>query len=626
MKWRIMFMFFLIVFITMAVSGVFIIYRMAAAQIRIAREDCADIAGSLARSTDLSEYDVLRAGDESLIHMVSQWQSGAEYEIYLFSIDGDLIASTTGYPGERAAPDNFDRTVLAGATAGRVSESRQQLKSGIRVINYSYPVENHAGIPVGAVYVREDISSIEDTVRQACLIFLQAMAAALLLSAVLSFLFTGTITRPVNRLTEGAEKMAAGDFDRTIQVSSCDEIGRLSVAFNSLGREISGRIDEITDEKAKLETILRYMADGLIAADIHGAIIHINDEARALLDIREPRETLQFSAVMHRLGKEDISDGIRQTTSSEVISEMIQYNDHSLSVRYVRVTDETQKDMGVIMLIQDVTERQRLDQMQKDFVANVSHELRTPLTTVRSYTETLLGGDVDPETQRSFLTVIEDEAERMTHLVSDLLQLSRFDNQRISMNFVRLDLNALLLVCVRKVRLMARAKDQDIVCSFNEDAHIDVTADRDRMQQVVLNLLTNAIKYTPDGGQILVESSREGNAARFMVRDNGIGISQGDISRIFERFYRVDKARSRAMGGTGLGLSIARNIVQAHNGTITVDSTEGSGTLVTVMLPLAQNMVEGETSAGRVGTDAEQRDEQETVQEEKNTEGPGGSL
>ena len=280
-----------------------------------------------------------------------------------------------------------------------------------------------------------------DTTNESKVIFLQAMFIALLITAILSFFITSSITAPINDLTEKAEKMAFGDFSQEIRGKSNDEIGRLADMFNILRRELNYNINEISNEKSKLETILKYMADGLIAVDLSGEIIHINEAARTLLELSdEETADLDFSAVLRRLGKKDITDGIRHITSSETMNEVINYRSRILSVRYARFMADDDNDIGVIMLIQDITEGQKLEKMQTDFVANVSHELRTPLTTIRSYTETLLDGGVeDEETRKNFLTVIDDETERMARLVKELLQLSRLDNETEKMNMEELE-------------------------------------------------------------------------------------------------------------------------------------------------------------------------------------------
>ncbi len=599
LKWRIFLSFFVTIFIVMAIAGVFIANRIEVSQYRSARDNASSLAGTVMRTMSEEELAAAAAGDGSIAGSLDVWKVGTEYELYLLDKELNIIAAN----GSENADSTLDRAVAEKALADGEAESEQTLSGNLRVLNYARSLQE--GGDSGVVYVRVDLSGYNKVIEEAKTLYLEAMLIALAISFLLAMMIASSITGPVNRLTEQAQRMADGNFSEIMEVRSGDEIGRLTAMFNKMGTQLDRQIREITNEKSKLETILRYMADGLVAADLDGNIIHINAAAMALLNMSdEEAELTGFNGIMNRLGKTDITDGIARTMSSRVISEEVDYDGRHLSVRYARFMTDDEQDIGVIMLIQDVTERHRLESMQRDFVANVSHELRTPITTIKSYTETMLDGGVDEETRISFLKVIEDESERMTHLVTDLLQLSRLDNNSEKLNPVRLDINALLSGCVRKVTLMARAKEQEVVCSFVDDAHIDVMADKERMQQVVLNILTNAIKYTSNGGRIIVDSRIEGDAAIFTVADNGIGISRDDIDRVFERFYRVDKARSRAMGGTGLGLSIAKNIVEAHNGTITIDSVEGVGTKVTVMLPLAGG-AEAEEPSVEAGEDDE---------------------
>ena len=500
-----------------------------------------------------------------------------------------IIAADNTAVVDKSAIGILDDTVVVSALEGSTAESRETLSNDIPVMNTAESIKGADGTVSGVIYIRADLSSVYSTMQEARMIFIQAMAIAVLISVLISFFITNSITDPINDLTEKAERMASGDFSQQIDVRSNDEIGRLAEMFNMLRQELDNKITETINEKSKLETILRYMVDGLIALDLDGDIVHINPAAKALLDISddEINEGLDFTGILQKFGKKDITDGIKKVISRDVISEIAVYRGKIISVRYARFMDDDENDIGVIMLLQDITEQQRLDQMQKDFVANVSHELRTPITTIKSYTETLLDGAVeDPEMRKNFLNVIDEEAERMTHLVKDLLQLSRLDNDREKLNRQETDMNKLLVKCAQKVMLTAKAKQQTVECNINEDEPLNVFVDIDRIQQVILNILTNSIKYTPEKGRITITSGLEGSAARIVISDTGIGISQAEIGRIFERFYRVDKARSRAMGGTGLGLSIAKNIVEAHHGTISAESVEGKGTSVTVLLPI----------------------------------------
>ncbi len=588
-KWRIIVTYLIIVFIAMTISGVFITNKLESYQLDSIQTKSQKTAEMVMSSIPFETYTSLASGKSNIQAIIDEWKLGNDYEIYIVDNTLSIIAADNTAVVDKSAIGILDDTVVVSALEGSTAESRETLSNDIPVMNTAESIKGADGTVSGVIYIRADLSSVYSTMQEARMIFIQAMAIAVLISVLISFFITNSITDPINDLTEKAERMASGDFSQQIDVRSNDEIGRLAEMFNMLRQELDNKITETINEKSKLETILRYMVDGLIALDLDGDIVHINPAAKALLDISddEINEGLDFTGILQRFGKKDITDGIKKVISRDVISEIAVYRGKIISVRYARFMDDDENDIGVIMLLQDITEQQRLDQMQKDFVANVSHELRTPITTIKSYTETLLDGAVeDPEMRKNFLNVIDEEAERMTHLVKDLLQLSRLDNDREKLNRQETDMNKLLAKCAQKVMLTAQAKQQTVECNINEDEPLNVFVDIDRIQQVILNILTNSIKYTPEGGRITITSGLEGSAARIVISDTGIGISQAEIGRIFERFYRVDKARSRAMGGTGLGLSIAKNIVEAHHGTISAESVEGKGTSVTVLLPI----------------------------------------
>lgn len=588
-KWRILAIFVLIVFIVMTIAGVFVTNKLESYEIDSIRSKCFKTLDIVMLSMPFGSYTVLDGQQETIQAIVNEWQIGTDYELYVIDTNFKIIAANNTTVVGKSAINTLSENVIVKALKGNTAEGQDTLTGSIPVLNAAKPIEGSGGSIIGVLYLSANLTSVYDTTNESKVIFLQAMFIALLISALLSFFITSSITAPINDLTEKAEKMASGDFSQEIRGKSNDEIGRLADMFNILRRELDDNITEISNEKSKLETILKYMADGLIAVDLSGQIIHANAAARALLDLSdEEMENLNFSGILQKFGKKDIADGIKNITSSEVMNEIVMYRSNILSIRYARFTAEDDNDIGVIMLIQDITESQKLEQMQTDFVANVSHELRTPLTTIKSYTETLLeSGIEDEETQKNFLMVIDDETERMSRLVKELLQLSRLDSHREKMNFKELEVGKILEDCVKKITLTAQAKEQTVECVYDRNTPLYIMGDRDKMQQVILNILTNSIKYTQAGGKIRLNAWKEDDVVCITVEDNGIGISDAELSRIFERFYRVDKARSRAMGGTGLGLSIAKQIIEVHGGSILAQSKEGSGTTMQITLPLA---------------------------------------
>ena len=587
-KWRILAIFIIIVFIAMTVAGVFVTNKLESYEIDSIRTKCFSTLDIVMLSIPFDSYTSLQQNQETIQAIVNEWQTGTDYELYVVDSNFRIVAANNTSVVDRSAINTLNENVIINALEGEDAGGQDTLPGSIPVLNAAKPITGSDGSTIGVLYLSANLTSVYDTTNESKVIFLQAMFIALLITAILSFFITNSITAPINDLTEKAEKMAFGDFSQEIRGKSNDEIGRLADMFNILRRELDYNINEISNEKSKLETILKYMADGLIAVDLSGEIIHVNEAARTLLDLSDEEiGDLDFPAILRRLGKKDITDGIRHITSSETMNEVINYHSRILSVRYARFVADDDNDIGVIMLIQDITEGQKLEKMQTDFVANVSHELRTPLTTIRSYTETLLDGGVeDEETRNNFLTVIDDETERMARLVKELLQLSRLDNETEKMNMEELEVGNLLDDCVRKILLTAESKQQSVECPFRRQRPLYIFADRDKIQQVLLNILMNAIKYTQEGGKIRIDSFIRGDTVHISIADNGIGISEAEVSRIFERFYRVDKARSRSMGGTGLGLSIAKQITEVHDGKISVRSREGEGTTMTVTLPL----------------------------------------
>lgn len=347
-------------------------------------------------------------------------------------------------------------------------------------------------------------------------------------------------------------------------------------------RELKDKLNEVSSRKNQIETILLHMTDGIIAFNMKGEIILINPAAKKFLSISPEDNTFEdiFGKFKLDINMEKVIY-LETWTSTE---QRIQVDDGYVKVLFAPFKNEEDRPDGVIAVIQDITEHVKLDNMQKELVADVSHELKTPITSIMGYADTLLEGGYDEETQAKFLNVIASESRRMARLVTDLLTLSRYDSNKKKTQKESFDLGELVKRCQEKLAIEIKKKGHKVNCFVTADVPL-VYADKDDIERVVLNILTNSIKYTPDNGEIKIYVGFVYNDAYIKVFDNGIGIPEDDLSRIFERFYRVDKARTREMGGTGLGLSIAKEILDKNGGSIDIKSKVGEGTEVVIRIP-----------------------------------------
>ena len=424
------------------------------------------------------------------------------------------------------------------------------------------------------IYIRDDRTTVSSLNSELLFIILQALLVGLLVSILLSFLLAKTMIDPIEKLTEGAERIATGDFDETLAVESTDEIGILTTTFNDMAAVLHSTLEAVENERNKLDTLFLHMSDGVVAYDGSGALIHCNPAACELLG--RTAEECVYSDLFESICP---FSRVISMQRSEFVESELTVGERSVELYFAPFSDE--ESGGVLIVLHDVTEHRKTEERRKEFVANVSHELRTPLTNVRSYAETIreAGDDLSRET--------ENETDRMTHIVQDLLTLSRLDSGRSEMTMARFPFSAAIDAVLRSIELEARRHKHELTHDYSENLPL-IMGDRGRIEQVMLNVLGNAVKYTPDGGHIRVTAGSEGETVWMEVADDGIGIPEADRSRIFERFYRVDKARSRESGGTGLGLSIATEIVQRHHGSLTLVDRPSPGTTVRLELPITQ--------------------------------------
>ena len=401
------------------------------------------------------------------------------------------------------------------------------------------------------------------------------------ISILIGIFVAKVILDPIAKLIDSAPKIAAGE-SLGLENGKKTNVDDLTGAFNLMTNELRENLKEVNRQKRQIETILLHMTDGIIAFDIEGNIMHINPAATELLNLTENENT--FDKIFNKL---NIDINLEKTiylenwTSSE---QRVQVEDKYLNIFFASFKDEQEIAAGVIAVIQDITEHVKLDNMRKEFVADVSHELKTPITSIMGYADTLLECEYDKETQDKFLNVIASEARRMAKLVTDLLILSRYDNNKVKKEITEFDLGDLVKKCQEKLQLEINKKGHEVECFVTANVP-PVKADKDGIERVVLNIMTNSIKYTPENGNIKIYVGFVYNDAYIKIIDNGIGIPEEDLNRIFERFYRVDKARTREMGGTGLGLSIAKEILDQNKGSIDIKSEKGKGTEVVIRIP-----------------------------------------
>lgn len=448
-------------------------------------------------------------------------------------------------------------------------------------MDYAVPVKSADNLYL--IYVKDTKEELTKIIQQIFSIVLQALFLGILISLVLGYFLSRTITTPISNLTKKAKRLSEGEFEYKIDVKSDDEIGTLTRTFNDMSGKLQDTLLAISTEKNKVEAMLLNMTDGVMAFGTNGYAIHINPTAKKIFGLDE-NQAVEFDSFFGDLGANiRMGDMLyfedNRTTERDIVLANI-----ALKCNFVVFEDEQDNTGGVLVVLHDVTKQEKLEESRREFVANVSHELRTPLTTVKSYAETLLELIENNPTAISFTNTILNETDRMTRLVKDLLVLTSLDHSR-GLNLSEFSMYNLINDVVDTLKLVA--SEQGHRLTFQATTELPkFYGDRDKMEQLLYNIISNSIKYTPNGGKIEVFAGKVYNDLYIKVKDNGIGIPEKDISRIFERFYRVDKARSRERGGTGLGLAISKGIVEAHGGTIQIISQMGKGTEVIITVPV----------------------------------------
>ncbi|MFD2638897.1 cell wall metabolism sensor histidine kinase WalK [Piscibacillus salipiscarius] len=522
--------------------------------------------------------------------IINDYSSEDINEIEVIDENNRVLGTTNPLEQSNVGKRNTE-TRIQQALAGNTDENiMYNQDNGHRTLVISTPIyqdENSDQI-IGAMKVEASIEGIYSQMNEIIRIFANGTMLAVTVSALLGILVARTITKPISEMRKQAKVMGQGDYSQKVNVYGTDEIGQLAITFNELNDKIRAAQASTEGERRKLSSVLTNMTDGVIATNEFGEVILMNLPAEQLLGMTQ--KSFQGKTLIEILGIEDEVTDINELKDMKSTILDLTEGDRLLLVRanFSEVQDENNDMSGIITVISDVTEQEKIEQERRDFVANVSHELRTPLTTMRSYLEALTDGETwkNENIAPKFLSVTQNETERMIRLVNDLLQLSKMDNKDYQLHKERVNYIDFIHHVVDRFEM--NLKDNITMKREIPNRDYKVWIDKDKIIQVLDNIISNAIKYSPEGGEIVVKVVEEKHQLLTKISDEGVGIPEEKLDKIFDRFYRADKARSRQLGGTGLGLAIAKDLIEAHDGEVWAESKENEGTMITFRLPLMQ--------------------------------------
>jgi two-component system phosphate regulon sensor histidine kinase PhoR len=532
-------------------------------------------------SESLKQEDV--ASLEELVRVLSP---KAKCRITIINTKGKVLADSEKSQEDVLRMENhLYRPEVKTALGGSIgSDTRYSSTLKIDMLYVALPIRE-GNTTLGVLRLALTLEGAQKTLSAIRKTVLLGLFFALGLALVLGSIVARQTIKPIKRMIQVSRKFSGGDFSRRILRPSRDEIGELAVTLNNMAQEIENKIKEIKTQNQKLSAIFNSMIEGVIVIAKTGHIVSINSTIEKIFSVT--KDTVEGKIFLEAIRNNDIAEVINAVLNKGgLLSKEITlvYPVHRIFEVSAAPIFDNDAISGCLVVIHDITEIRRLETVRSDFVANVSHELKTPLTSIKGFVETLLEGALDDkENNRNFLKIIQDHAERLNNLVEDLLSLSHLESKEITLNKKNFNLRQQLEDVISGFKSQIKKKNIDIKNELS--ANIAVTADKDRIEHVFINLLDNAIKFNKERGAIQIFSQQINGGIKVIVEDSGIGIPEKDIPRIFERFYRVDKARSRELGGTGLGLSIVKHIVELHGGSVGVESTEGFGSKFWFILP-----------------------------------------
>lgn len=560
--------------------------------------------------TDLMRTDTNTANSD-IKTTISQAEIANSAELQVVDAKGTIRANSNindqSDVGQKSASGNVKSVIYNGQIFEGFQYGSATGSTYSKIIPLKNPNATGDGSSViGAIVISASMDTVYSNINKIVRIFLFASLIAGLLAAILAIVIARAITRPIDEMKKQAIRMARGDYSGQVRIYGQDELGQLAVAVNNLSVRVEEAQEASEAERRRLDSVLAHMTDGVIATDRRGNVIIINETALDMLNTRnEDVIGLSILKLLNIVKDYTLRDLLEN--QEELLLDFSQQSDHDLILRvdFSLIQRETGFISGLVAVLHDVTEQQKNERERREFVSNVSHELRTPLTSIRSYIEALNDGAwKDPEIAPQFLKVTQEETDRMIRMINDLLSLSRMDSGTSKIELETINLNEFFNYILDRFDMMFKTDNEAAGFDNNRVQPLPssrkkhyvikreitkrdlwVEVDQDKFMQVIDNIMNNAIKYSPDGGTITARLVETHNHVILSITDQGLGIPRKDIGKVFDRFYRVDKARSRQQGGTGLGLAISKEVVEALGGRIWVDSQEGKGSTFYISLP-----------------------------------------
>ncbi|WP_203624411.1 MULTISPECIES: cell wall metabolism sensor histidine kinase WalK [unclassified Lacticaseibacillus] len=561
-------------------------------------------------ATDLMKSDT-SAADDSLKSTISQADVANTATIVVVDAKGTVRANSNINSQNDVGTKSANNSIKNVLYSGQLFEGYEYSDSSGSMYTKIIPIKNpnatgDGNAVIGAVAITASMETVYNNINQIVRIFLIASLVAGLLGVIISIVISRAITRPIDEMKKQAIRMARGDYSGQVRIYGQDELGQLAVAVNNLSVRVEEAQEASEAERRRLDSVLAHMTDGVIATDRRGNVIIINETALEFLATKN--EDVIGVSILRLLNIEkDYTLRDLLENQKELLLDFTEQLNHELILRvdFSLIQRETGFISGIVAVLHDVTEQQKNERERREFVSNVSHELRTPLTSMRSYIEALNEGAwKDPKIAPQFLKVTQEETDRMIRMINDLLSLSRMDSGTAKIEKETVNLNEFFNYILDRFDMMLKTDNESAGADNNQveplkttphkhytlrreitkrDLWVDI--DQDKFMQVIDNIMNNAIKYSPDGGVITARLLETHNHVILSIQDQGLGIPRQDINKVFDRFYRVDKARSRKQGGTGLGLAISKEVVEALGGRIWVDSQEGKGSTFYISLP-----------------------------------------